>query len=298
MIVAHADWSSDPRKRWMAVAHGERGGWKIDAPQLVGDAATLIDRLGPGAVLGVDLPIGVPRDYARLHFPDIDFQQFLVDHASRPGFLQVCATLDEVGPLRPFYPARGLRGMTRDAHARALGLGDRRGLSRLCDRPTAERPAGAPVFWTLGANQSGKAAIAAWRDLLIPQRGRIALWPFEGNLRDLAGGTRCAIAETYPAEAMRHLGLRMDGSKRRHADRRMLAPALLDRLGDMATVALRAAACDGFGADAAGEDRLDCVLGLLCVLAVYDGRRADFIPDDPWVRRWEGWVVGQSALPT
>ena len=53
----------------------------------------------------------------------------------------------------------------------------------------------------------------------------------------------------------------------------------------------------GFGPDAAGEDRFDSVLGLLCVLQVLDGSRPDFVPDDPWVRRWEGWVLGQTALP-
>jgi hypothetical protein len=49
----------------------------------------------------------------------------------------------------------------------------------------------------------------------------------------------------------------------------------------------------GFGEDAAGEDRLDCVLGLLCMVQVLDGGRPDHIPDDPWVRSWEGWVLGQ-----
>jgi hypothetical protein len=54
---------------------------------------------------------------------------------------------------------------------------------------------------------------------------------------------------------------------------------------------------DGFGADAAGEDRLDCVLGLLALIAVLDGARADHVPDDPWITRWEGWVLGQSDMP-
>jgi hypothetical protein len=53
----------------------------------------------------------------------------------------------------------------------------------------------------------------------------------------------------------------------------------------------------GFGAESAGEDRLDCVLGLLCMVAVIDGRRADFVPADDMVRRWEGWVLGQRELP-
>jgi hypothetical protein len=36
------------------------------------------------------------------------------------------------------------------------------------------------------------------------------------------------------------------------------------------------------------------VLGLLCVLNVLAGRRPDGVPGDPWVRRWEGWVLGQA----
>ncbi len=279
----------------MSIARRAADGWRVDAPMPVGDVATLLDRLGSGAVLGVDFPVGIPRTYASLYAQGVDFSQFIA--RLPPDFLAVCATLDELGPTRPFYPARGVKGMTRDSHAATLGLGDRRGLSRLCDRATAERPAGAPVFWTLGANQSGKAAISAWRDLLIPNLHRIALWPFAGRLADLTGGDRTVIAETYPAEALRQLGLKLLGSKRRHADRLAFSRALLARLGTMATPALTEAALAGFGADAAGEDRLDCVLGVLCLIAVLDGDRPDFVPDDPWVRNWEGWVLGQTALP-
>ena len=25
--------------------------------------------------------------------------------------------------------------------------------------------------------------------------------------------------------------------------------------------------------------------------------RPDFVPADPWIRRWEGWVLGQTELP-
>lgn len=279
----------------MTTARRTAEGWRIAAPEPVGDTASLLDRLGPGAVLGVDLPIGLPRAYARLHAVEADFPAFLARLAQRPHFFEVCATLGEISPERPFYPARGLKGMTRDSHAQALGMHDRHDLSRQCDRATAERPAGAPIFWTLGANQSGKAAIAAWRDFLIPQLPHLALWPFHGKINDLIGEARTVIAETYPAEAMRHLGLRMNGSKRRHADRVALAPDLLERIGPMATKALRDAAQAGFGTDAAGEDRMDSVFGLLCVLAVVEGRRADVIPDDPWITSWEGWVLGQAA---
>ena len=58
--------------------------------------------------------------------------------------------------------------------------------------------------------------------------------------------------------------------------------------------ALETLLASGFGADAAGEDRLDCLLGVLCVLLVLAGRRPDAPPDDPWLTRWEGWVLGQG----
>lgn len=313
MLVAHADWSVDARKRWMALARrapdapGGRPAWHVAAPVPVGEVATLFARLldmaaGGPVALGVDLPLGLPRAYAEgLDLPN--FPAFLRGLAARPGFFDVCATLDEVSAARPFYPRRGVAGMTRAAHAAALGLASAAGLSRACDRATAERPAGAPLFWTLGANQSGKAAIAAWRDLLLPAWAEgvtLRLWPFDGPFRSLPAPGAIALAETYPAEALRQLGLRLSGSKRRQADRAVLGPALLDacrRLGGLADDALTEAALDGFGAGAAGEDRLDCVLGVLCVIAVLDGHRPDTAPDDPAIRRWEGWVLGQTAHP-
>jgi hypothetical protein len=190
--------------------------------------------------------------------------------------------------------------MTRAAHAAAIGLADARALSRDCDRATAERPAGAPVFWTLGANQSGKAAIAAWRDLLLPARAMPLLWPFEGRLGALVAAGEIVVAETYPAEALRHLGIGLGGSKRRRADRAGVAARLraaLARLDAVAEDALDDVITDGFGADAAGEDRFDCAVGLLGVLNVLAGHRPDTAPEDPWIQRWEGWVLGQTALP-
>lgn len=298
----------DPRKRWMAVAQGGTGGWRVAAPMPVGDPATLPDRLralagGAPVALGVDFPLGLPRAYAARHAQEPDFPAFLRGLARRPRFLDVCAALEEVGPDRPFYPARGEAGMRRAAHAAALSLPDATALCRACDRATAERPAGAPLFWTLGANQSGKAAIAAWRDMLLPALAGPRpprLWPFEGGFRSLLAPGGVAVAETYPAEALRHLGLRLPGSKRRQADRAALADSLRTAMTALAAApvpALDAAIADGFGADAAGEDRFDCVLGVLCVIGVLTGRRPDITPDDPWIRRWEGWVLGQTALP-
>ncbi|WP_198373526.1 hypothetical protein [Roseomonas rosulenta] len=305
MIAAHADWSTDPRKRWVSTARRGADGWRAEAPVPVGDpvalAAALIAEGAPVAI-GLDLPLGVPRGYAADR-AEAGFVPFLRGLADRPAFFQVAATLAEVSRDRPFYPARGVKGMTRAAHAAALGLPDAHALSRLCDRATAERPAGAPVFWTLGANQSGKAAIAAWRDWLAPGLAAgapYAIWPFEGGIHALLGAGRAVLAEVYPAEALRHCGLVLRGSKRVQSDRRMVADALLDAMAARRVApaaALRAMVRDGFGADSAGEDRFDSVIGLLGLVGVLDGARADFVPQDEAVRRWEGWVLGQAALP-
>ena len=310
-IAAHADWSLDARKRWMTAARLSGGAWRAEAPAPVGEVAALLPGLlaasggpeGAPVALGLDLPLGLPRDYAR-HLAEPDFPAFLRGlAAARPDFFTVSATLETVGRDRPFYPARGVRGMTRAAHAAALGMDGPLGLSRLCDRATAERPAGAPLFWTLGANQSGKAAIAAWRDWLVPALGAglpVALWPFEGGLHALLAPGRAVLAEVYPAEALRHCGLRLAGSKRARAPRRASAGALrgaMEARRVLPSPALAAAVADGFGADATGEDRFDSVVGLLGLIGVLDGARPDFVPDDPWVRRWEGWVLGQTAMP-
>lgn len=298
ILAVHGDWSVDPNKRWMCVAGQE--GLRVEK---VGDVGTLLTRLayeagGRPVALGVDFPLGLPRAYVQRHVRADSFPRFL--RALPPGFLNVAAALDELGPDRPFYPMRGMAGMTRAAHALALGLAHPSDLSRLCDRKTADRPAGAPLFWTLGANQTGKAAIAAWRDLLIPalRADPPALWPFDGPLRALLTGSRIVIAETYPAEAMRQLGLTMRGSKRRHADRVALGPDIRRVMAGLdlrPTPGLDGLLTQGCGADAAGEDRLDCILGLLCIQNVLGGNRPDTAPDDPWIQRWEGWVLGQHA---
>ncbi|WP_439578109.1 hypothetical protein [Elioraea sp.] len=308
-LAAHADWSSDPRKCWVAVARRDSSGpWTASAPALVGVPEAFGPRLmaaagGGAAVLGLDVPLGLPRLYAERHAETPDFPAFLRGLAARPDFFSVAATLDEVSPDRPFYPARGMRGMSRAAHAAALGLPDTSCLGRRCDLRTATRPAGAPLFWTLGANQAGKAAIRAWRDMLLPSltaKAPIRLWPFEGTLAELAMPGALVLAETYPAECYRHLGLRLIGSKRSQSARVAARGTLLAWARD-AGIALApelvAAVADGFGANTAGEDRFDCVCGLFGVLNVLLGRRSEARPDDPALLRWEGWVLGQTDQP-
>jgi hypothetical protein len=306
-LAAHADWSIDPRKRWVTVARKTTRGWVLSAPRPVGDVSLFLLQLireaeGGAVALGADFPIGLPRSYAALR-PERDFPAFLRSIGALSDFFSVCATLEELRPDRPFYPSRGIAGMTRLSHALALGLTDASSLSRACDRATAERPAGAPLFWTLGANQSGKAAIAAWQSMIVPALAdnlNLRLWPFQGPFRTLLTPGSVALAETYPAEALRHLGIRLRGSKRRHADRCAAAEALIRVMDQQLAFpddVMRATTLGGFGTDASGEDRFDSVLGLLCLLNVLAGNRPDSAPADPLIQRWEGWVLGQTALP-
>ena len=292
----------------MTVIRHRENHWHASAPEPVGPPQTLLHRLreaahGAPVAFGIDCPIGLPRAYVARHELTGTFLDFLKTSVLGTAFLDVAATLDEVCATRPFYPMRGVAGMTRLSHARALGLADADALCRACDRATTERPAGAPVFWTLGANQSGKAAIAAWRDVIIPgllQNPALRLWPFEGALNALLKSNAIVMAETYPAEAMLQLGICRTGSKRRQSDRIAYAPLLREAFANLGVVpdaALQSSLSDGFGADASGEDRLDCVLGALCVLTIVSGAREDEIPPDPWIRAWEGWVLGQASRP-
>ena len=53
----------------------------------------------------------------------------------------------------------------------------------------------------------------------------------------------------------------------------------------------------GFGEDAAGEDRFDAFMGLLGMIEVVEGRRADSPSLSLEIARWEGWILGQLDAP-
>lgn len=301
-VVAHCDWSMDKKKRWMAAAIRDGARWQIHAPELVGDTSTLIDRMTARSVengallLGFDFPIGLPMAYARATELG-SFREALASFGSGiwSDWYSVADHRSRISFHRPFYPARP--GGTERAHLfNALGVTDPPALLRLCERATADRQAACMLFWTLGGNQVGKGAISGWREVIVPNLGGIGLWPFEGRLADLLDTKRCVIAETYPGDVYRQLGMPRGGwSKRRQVDRQRIAkimiPWLLAR-PDLDTRALLPMIEDGFGADKAGEDRFDAVVGLFGMLDVVDGRRDEGVPDIDGVRRWEGWILG------
>jgi len=307
-IVVHADWSVRPGKRWMA--HGTRqsdGGYLAHAPQPVGGPATLLYRLrswaGPrGVVLaGFDFPIGLPFHYARAVGVD-DFVALLprLGGGEWESFYRVAERAEEIGLHRPFYPQRP-GGAERRHLVEGPGVQHFGELRRICERGGRGRPEAAPLFWTLGAKQVGKAAISGWRDMLAPALRDpaldVALWPFSGALRTLLQRGRVVVAETYPAEYYDRLGIPLPTRKGRQAFRAMATRALhawLKRREIDVTLALAEAAEAGYGEGADGEDRFDAVVGLLGMLDILLGGRPPGAPRDERIGRVEGWILGRA----
>lgn len=318
-IVAHADWSVEARKRWMVVARlGRDGRYVAEGPRLVGDPGRLIDTLlaeaGPkGRVfLGFDFPVGLPRAYAAKagiqHMVDALIQ---FGEGAWRDFYNVAARPEEIGLYRPFYPDRTPPGrhFSYSQLLAGLGLVGRDELMRHCDRGP---PAAAPIFWTVGGNQVGKAALAGWRDLVAPalreRRAEVGVWPFDGTLAELLASKPVTLAETYPGEIYSHLGLRFgrragtgNSGKRVQADRVGNAAVLLAwarRAGVRVSAELRRQIVDGFGKAPAGEDPFDATVGVFGMLNIVLGRRATGEPDAPAIRAVEGWILGRSAERT
>ena len=306
--VAHADWSKDPRKRWCATAvRGPDSRYRAESAEPVGDLGTYFDRLrqraGGGSVLaGFDFPIGLPRRYAA-NAGLSDFRSALAGfgHGRWRDFYQPAETKAAITITRPFYPRRP-GGTKRADLVEKLGARQFDDLLRRCDRAPGRRAAAA-MFWLVGGNQVGKAAITGWRDLITPAVARdpaLSLWPFDGRLAALLAQPGVVIAETYPGEAYGHLDLTIrkpDRSKRRQADRMADRHALRNwartnhvLLADR----LQASIDSGFGADADAEDCFDAVVGLFGMLDVVLGNRPAGEPEDD-VTKIEGWILGQQA---
>lgn len=306
-LVAHADWSAHPAKRWVARAVLQPGGcYLVQPPAPAGTLDDFWPRLEINApsgskLIGFDFPIGLPVAYAERAGIN-DFRAGLDRFDG--DFYRVAQRPEEISLARPFYPDRP-GGRSRRDLLEGLGLASWDRLHRRCDRATASRPAACPMFWTLGGNQVGKAAISGWRELLAPARGSgtdVAIWPFDGSLRALLRTHSFVVAETYPGEVYGHLALRpalrSHGGKRRQAARAACADALL-AWAKRSEVFLAPGLADevkaGFGPDPGADDRFDALVGVCGMLNVVRGARQSGEPGDPVVRRIEGWILGQSS---
>ncbi len=292
-VIFHADWSTNARKRWAARAVLRDGSYVAGGTKPVADARSLMRSLeGSRTFLGFDFPIGVPRSWAQRAGVD-SFREFLslVGQGEWRDFFRVAEHPEEISLRRPFYPARP--GGRRQAHlVDALAMSAMGDLLRRCERPQPGRRAACTLFWTLGGNQVGRAALAGWRDVLIPSPDRLALWPFDGELTGLLRSEHPVVAETYPGEVYRHLGVSGPKSVRSaRAENGNALRAAASRLGVNLEPELQSEIDSGFASD----DHFDAFVGLLGMIEVIRGRPSGEPRDDPPVVTVEGWILGQAA---
>lgn len=313
-IIAHCDWSTSSRKRWMAWATlGPDGGYYAQELRRVEDPLRLISMLRGHAasgstLLGFDFPIGISEYFAKIAEVH-DFLRLLpLLGKSEPWnrFYEICERPGEISIYRPFYPR--CPGGTRQRYLTdALGAKTFGDLRRRCERPYPGRRAACPLFWTLGANQAGRAAISGWQEVLAPalrdDPDHVFVWPFSGSLGDRLQPGSVVVAETYPAEYYRHLGVRLGpaaGGKCSQDARRANAPALMsvaEGLRVHPSAQLQDAIERGFPSDTGGDDGFDAFVGLLGMMKVVRGELPAAAPDRDVIRRVEGWILGQSEEP-
>lgn len=303
--LVHADWSMDARKRWQASALRREGCWAVAAPTPVGPVQSYLDRAFEASdrtrtLLGFDFPIGLPAAYGeKTGLPNFREALPLFGQGDWSTFFHVSDLPDEISLRRPFYPRASQKGVSRSTLVAALGVTSFDDLLRVCERRTADRQAACSIFWTLGGNQVGKAAIAGWREVIGPalQRGA-TLWPFDGPLSTLSQNPGVVLCETYPADAYRMFGagFTRSQSKRRQTDRAAKASAIF-AWAQMHAVALsdeaKEAVRDGFGAAGSGEDAFDALAGLLKMIEIADGRRPETTLEPTASMRWEGGILGR-----
>ncbi|HKW54870.1 MAG TPA: hypothetical protein VJO12_14350 [Stellaceae bacterium] len=300
----HADWSTAAKKRWVACAAWNNAGWEISPPRLVGDTRAFVDELFTASspvLVGFDFPIGVPVAYGRL----TGLADFLTalnkfGQGEWAEFFVVADTHQQISRTRPFYPRVSRAGSKPEHLLHGLGIDSIDALRRQCERTSPSRKAACPLFWTLGGNQVGKAAISGWQEVIAPARRRGArLWPFDGSLAELSMSGAPVVAETYPAEAYGHVGVAFSAkmSKRRQADRRAAMLGLFNwarQRGATFAEQLTTRVNDGFGPRSDGEDAFDALIGLLGMIEVVDGRRLERPSHRNSWEDWEGWILGQA----
>ncbi len=329
-LVSHADWSKNPSKCWMCYAAKQNGQrWQVHTPFQVLEPAAFFESLKPqllhpGCILsGFDFPIGLPFHYA-LKAGVVDFIALLpaLGRGEWSEFYLPSVVPAEISLHRPFYPLKP--GKSRRSHLEnGLGLPFVQ-LFRLCEVAHENRRAACPLFWTMGAQQVGKAAIHAWQHLLSPALAQpelhLKIWPFSGSLDEICLPGNNVVVETYPAEFYGHLGIlqsptrlsersersersecserseHQERSKRSQAGRKLCASRLISLAGwlkldlDHALIAMIE---DGFGDHHYSEDCFDALVGLYGMINVVSGNHPSGEPLPPSATRVEGWIFGQ-----
>jgi hypothetical protein len=306
-VVYHADWSSIAAKRWGAMATlGTDGRYTALAPEPVGIPGSLIAKLRQEAgetgcaLIGFDFPIGVPASYAkRAGIPNFRTLLKRLGHRKWKDFYSVCDKPEQISVHRPFYPNGAYKGRRKEDLFRGHGVSSLEPLLRRCERGGNGQKQACCLFWTLGSNQVGKAAIIGWQDVLAPALrggGSVSLWPFDGSLLSLLVPGAVVIAETYPAECYGWFTKNPLGSERDGGNRRKFGASLLGWPNSREVMLANCLTEDIQSGFPRGEDALDAVVGLFGMLQVCLGQRASSEPDDREIRTLKaGFSVGRTS---
>lgn len=298
-LVVSADWGSKPEKRWATNARLEGGCYVVEEPRnVVNHTAwfrSLIRESKRRRVLvGLDLPIGVPRTWAKRVKWTAGFRALLPE-LGRRSFLRFFEPSDSPRLHQPFYPVE--KSGSRQARlASRLGVSEFSRLLRHCEQPLGGHGAAECIFWLVGPTQVGKAAISAWRELLQPHLSEIKIWPFDGALSEVSEPGALGVCEIYPGEALTHVvPVEHRGSKTNPEDRKRMCGNLEPGLAEVAfeLPCIREMA-KGFDS----EDPFDSFIGLLSMLQVVTGARSTGLPSDPEIARalpMEGWILGRGT---
>lgn len=307
-LVYQADWGSKPSKRWCAKAVlGMDGRYTASAPTPVGDLSLLVRNLRAeagalGSVFaGFDFPIGIPDHFAgRSGISSFRDFLLLLGTGVWKDFYSVCDKPEDVCVHRPFYPNGDYKGRRLEELLRGHGVNSLEPLLRLCERAGHGHSEASCLFWTLGGNQVGKAALIGWRDVLAPaieNGSAVRLWPFDGSLQSLFVPGALVVAETYPAECYGWFSDRPLGSKGDPENRKKFGALLLSWAGINDVIiedGLRKEMQDGFLTG--DDDAFDAVVGLFGMLKVCLGQRPTGEPEDETIREIEGWILGRHRL--
>ncbi len=308
-VIAHSDWSISPNKRWMCQAVLKGNTYRLSAPVQVNSSDKLVKNQlyqakDGGVILGFDFPIGFPKSYAGRAGIDkfIDVLPELGSGQWR-DFFKLAERPEEISIYRPFYPFRP-GGTKRSQLVEGLKVESFTELLRRCELGSEKRNDACSLFWTLGGNQVGRAAISGWREILIPSlrtmKTDIAIWPFDVQMDQLTEFNSAVIVETYPGDACVQIGLGAAGrgwSKRNREHRISKAQAIKKIASELGLdiKPIESAIDDGFGNSDVGEDQFDALIGLLGMLSVVLGIRDDGLPEDESVTTVEGWIFGQKV---
>lgn len=250
---------------------------------------------------GFDFPIGVPAHFAE-RAGIAKFRDFLklLGTGAWKHFYSVCEKPEEISAYRPFYPNGGYTGRRKADLFRGHSVNTVEPLLRQCERGGNGQRQACCLFWTLGGNQVGKAALIGWRDVLAPalcDGSAVQLWPFNGSLDSLFKPGYAVIAETYPTECYcwfsdKPLGRKGDPENRKRFNALLLAWADINKV--LLEDGLRNEMRDGFMTG--DDDAFDAVVGLFGMLRVCLGQRLSGEPDDPLIQDVEGWILGRHGI--